>query len=72
MIEGFSADAYRDCYKPWKFRRKKRRRRELSPVQAAIFYAAKAMIEDGRSVEEAVRWAAGEVKSEKLRVKSET
>lgn len=63
MNGDFSARAYFASHKPWKFRRKKRRRRELSPVQAVIFYAAKQMIEDGKSVDEAVRWAASEVKS---------
>ena len=65
MKTDFSGNAYVASYKPWKFRQKQRRRRELTPVQTAIFYAAKAMIEDGRSIEEAVRWAASEVKSQK-------
>ena len=63
MKPDFSAKSYFATH--CKRRHEPRKHRTLTPVQKAIFCAARQMIEDGRSVEDAVAWAAREVKSKK-------
>ena len=55
MTADFSAKSYFATHR--RHRHVPRKRRVLSPAQQAIFYAAKAMIADGRSVDDAVAWA---------------
>ena len=62
MKTDFSSQAYFACHNPRNWHRQPRRRRVLTPAQAAIFHAAKAMIADGRSIEDAVAWARKEAR----------